>query len=199
MIKIINSNIVRCFDSSCVGTKVVKQEELMALLVLAVQEFDWTGCQTPGQAYIPLVDDACGMVASGVGKKTNNPDDYVIREWRGQCGMYLKREKGLPPDSVAAVVYTKQAYLDDPDCKGDPEKGIPGDPEEMKRVQESDCTHVLVIVLANAGPRSPVSPHRFVANLAGANNEYAEKTGDELRAMAREIRDYHDEYSVVAD
>jgi len=171
----------------------------LRLLEAAIESFDWSSCKAPGQAKIPMSTEACQHVYSGIGLKTENPNDYVIRQWRGSVAMYLKREHAIACDSVKVIVYTKQAYLDDPDCKGNPEKGIIGDEEEYNRVSQSDCTHVLIAVQADAGPESPVAPGRFVANLAGANNEYEAKTAEQLQQLAREIRDYYATYMVVAD
>jgi len=57
----------------------------------------------------------------------------------------------------------------------------------------------VVAVLASAGPRAPLGVGRFVANLAGGNNEASVWSGDEIRAKAREIVAYDDAWCVVAD
>ena len=119
--------------------------------------------------------------------------DYHPRLWRGVVSLYLKREKAATADSVAAVVYTKDAYLLDPEVKDSP---------EGKRVLESDATHVLVAVLASAGPKAPVGFERFVKNLAGGNRKYSPDQGYTLEkaiAEARAVAEYHDEWCTVAD
>jgi hypothetical protein len=89
---------------------------------------------------------------------------------------------------VAVVIYTIEAYANDPDV----------DKEEMKNL--NGCTHVLVAVLASAGDsNSTLTPHRFISNLAGGNKEALLWTGDEIREQAREIAGYSNEWGVVAD
>jgi len=84
-------------------------------------------------------------------------------------------------------VYTRDAYVADPDIT----------PEDIQAL--GDSTHVIIAVLASSGPSAPLTPHRFVHNLAGGNNEALLWTADEIRAKAKEILSYANEYSVVAD
>lgn len=88
-------------------------------------------------------------------------------------------------------MYTAEAYLSDPD--------VAGDEAEVRRIQRSGCTHVLVAVLASAGPKSPYSPERFVSNLAGGNKEALTWSAEEIRQKAAEVTAYAREWSVVAD
>jgi hypothetical protein len=55
-----------------------------------------------------------------------------------------------------------------------------------------------VAVIASSGPESPLSPWRFVSNLAGGNREALDWTADEIRQKAQDVRDYWSEYEVVA-
>ena len=88
------------------------------------------------------------------------------------------------------VVYTREAHLADPD--------VVANPTEAARIS-SDTTHVIVAVLASAGPSSPLTPFRLVANLTGGNVEALLWTADEIRARAREAFAYAAEWDVVAD
>jgi len=58
---------------------------------------------------------------------------------------------------------------------------------------------VLVAVLAFAGPKAPLTPHRLVKNLAGGNKEALLWSADEIRAKCAEAAGYWDEWCVVAD
>jgi len=195
------SNIVQAFDVKAVGTRIKSdcEAKFMVEVTKAVSAFDWSSCHTEGQAYIVLPENVNNYVLSGVGYRTENKCDYYIRLWRGKVGLFLKRHLSIPVEKVAVVVYTKEAYLKDPDVAGDSEKGIPRDDAEYDRVVASTSTHFIVAVLAFAGPESTVSANRFVANLSGGNLDYANLTGDELREMARRIRNYNNEYCTVAD
>jgi len=64
---------------------------------------------------------------------------------------------------------------------------------------DSDATHVVVAVLAAAGPKPPFSPFRLVANLAGGNNEAKKWTADEIRLTAVGVLAYDENWVVVAD
>jgi len=178
-------------EEGTVGTKVWWQDQMDFLRVLyeEVEKFDWSSCRQPGQAYIVLPDKCCKWVSSGVGKRTMNPEDYVIRSHRESVKLYLKRAFAAEVDNVAVVVYTLDAYLADPDI----------DEAETARILATGCSHILVAVLAASGPKSPLTPTRFVHNLAGGNKEALLWTADEIREKAKEIKDYSNEWCMVAD
>ncbi|MBI4434843.1 hypothetical protein HY635_03475 [Candidatus Uhrbacteria bacterium] len=144
----------------------------------------------PGQHYIVLPREANKAVSAGVGRRTDSPESYMLRVHRGRVSAYLNRYLAADVESVAVVVYTRKAYLADPD--------VQADPKEAERIG-SAVTHVIVAVLASAGPNPPLTPFRFVANLAGGNNEALAWTADEIRAKALEIAAYADGWDVVAD
>lgn len=208
------ADIVTAFDERTIGSKVLDEAKFMVCLADAIANHPWWTCRQEGQAYITLPQEACAFVSGGVGKRTQNPEDYVIRTNRGEVGLYLKRyaermepvwvteddetfatvrpktvSLAAPVDNVAVVVYTLDAYLRDPDCSE----------EERKRVTDMGLTHVLVAVLASSGKPSTLTAHRFVANLAGGNNEALAWTADEIRQKAREIKEFTSEWGAVAD
>jgi hypothetical protein len=148
----------------------------------------------PGQHFVRLPEAAIAFVSCGVGKRTQYPSDYVARIHRGAVGLFLRRGRAATAESVAVVVYSRDGYLGDPEVKSDV--------AEYSRITNSAATHVVVAVLASAGPKAPVGPERFVKNLAGGNKRYAPETGITLAdviAEAKEVAAYHDEWCVVAD
>lgn len=202
------ADIVTAFDEKTIGSKVLDDHKFLVALADAMEAFDWSTCRQPGQAYIPLPQGACAFVSAGIGKRSKDPDDYVVRLNRGEVGLYLKRFKteyctpdaehpdmfvtcslAAPVDNVAVVVYTLDAYLKDPDCS----------PEETTRIKDMGPTHVLVAVLASTGKPSTLTAHRFVHNLAGGNLEALAWTADEIRQKAKEIKEFSSEWTVVAD
>jgi len=193
------ANILQAFSlEGVVGSRVVRQDSFMEALRLEVDRFDFAAQTTPGQGFIPMPSDTHYTVSAGVGRKVADPGSYVLREWRGNVGAYLKREHAAPVESLAVIVYTLDAYLADPD--------VAGDADEVARVTSNErdgcapVSHVIVAVLANAGPRPPAySPGRLVANLAGANKDALAWDADTIRGKAKEAQDYADEWSVVAD
>jgi hypothetical protein len=201
---IVESNICTALNATgVIGTKVTDKDKFMDAVARGVEAHDFTQDRIPGQAYIQV--PAVPFVSAGVGKKTPRPQDYVLREHRGQVHAYLKREFAARVDGCAVVVYTKDAYLRDPDVTREEIQRIEnigysnplGFPDPPRWV--CTVTHVLVAVLASAGPRSQLSPYRFTANLAGGNKEALVWTADEIRAKAREIMTYENEWSTVAD
>lgn len=188
--RLVASSVCKAFDLSTVGTRANNGCEwtLLDLVGEAVAKHDASKDRAPGQHFVMLPESALSLVTSGVGRRTEDPEDYVVRPWRGRCETFLRREKAEPATGVACVVYTREAYGADPDVTA----------EEQARL--GDATHVVVAVLAFAGPGgSPPAPWTFVRNLAGANNEEKDLTADEIREKARAVAEYHAEWCVVAD
>lgn len=186
-IKLALSNVCTAFLPSTVGTSA--HADLLDVIKVALHGFPFDDQAVPGQGFVPLPEEAVKHVSAGVGKRTANPEDYVCRVWRGRVDCYLKREKAAPVDSVAAIVYTTAAYCQDPKVT----------PEERNRILTSGASHVIVAVLAFAGSSAPLSPYRFVSNLAGGNREAETWSAEDMRAKAQEVIAYDAEWCVVAD
>lgn len=189
IMKFTHSSILTAFANSTIGSKVVDPEAFAAALATALESYDTTKDRAPGQHYVVLPESAFSTVSAGVGQKTNEAGDYVVRIHRGQATMFLRREKAASVEGLAVVVYTHAAYMTDPD--------VANDPAEIQRI--GDATHIIVAVLASAGPRSPLTTYRLVHNLAGGNNEVATWTKEDIVAKAVESKDYWDKWEVVAD
>lgn len=185
-----NSSIVTAFDKSAIGSKVIMPDPFNELLEMIIKGHRFENERIPGQACIHI-SGARHFISGGMGHARSNPDDYVLRSHRGKVHAYLKREFAEPVTDCHIVVYTRDAYLKDPD--------IDEDPDEAERIEMSAYTHILVAVLADCGVPSTLSPYRFVKNLAGGNHEALAWTADEIRAKAREIAENVDGWSVVAD
>jgi len=187
---IVNANIVTAFDADSIGTKVVDQRSFMFYLSQAISEYDFAAQPVPGQGFLNLNPNAITTVSAGVGPASQDPNDYVVRNHRGVCLPFLKRSRAGKVSGVACVVYTLAAYLADPD--------VSGDATEVSRV--AGATHVLVAVLAFAGPKAPaLGSHRLIHNLAGHNKEALLWSADEIRAKALEAKTYDDAWGTVAD
>lgn len=181
------SNIVSAFSTTTIGTKVVDHARFLSLVDSAISTYDWSACRQAGQGFINLPPEAISLVSAGCGKHTHNQDDYVVRTHRGEVGLYLKREKAEVCTGVAVVVYTREAYNNDPQVI------------EGNRQVSDEYTHVLVAVLGFAGPKPEVGMGRFVINLAGGNNEYAQYTKEEVVMKAKACHEYNSQWCTVAD
>lgn len=157
------SDVLKCFEPTTIGTKVLDQTKFMEVLEAAVKAYDPKTDKQEGQHFVELPSSALELISAGVGQHTGNPDDYLVRVWRGEMGHYLKREHAAKCSGCAVIVYTRAAYQADPEV--DKTRFLAACPTE-------DITHVVVAVLGFAGPNPTVSPFRFTANLAGSNNEY---------------------------
>ena len=191
-IVIVASNSCSAFWFGAIGTKVIDRTAFLITLLLAIGKHDPSKDRVPGQHYIDLgtSPNVLASVSAGVGLRAGRTiKDYVIREHRGRVGAYLYRTCAAPTEGVAAVVYTREAYLADPDITA----------EEATRIMDAKATHVIVAVLGFAGPNPPLTPGRFVQNLAGGNREALTYDADTIRAMAKDIAAYSNEYCVVAD
>lgn len=174
---------------SGVGTQVTNDTRLFALVCETLREHDTSKDRAPGQHFVALSHYAVECVSGGVGRRTTDPKDYVPRLHRGRVELFLDRAKAEPVTGVAAIVYTFDAYRKDPDVTV----------EELQRIAFYVPTHVLVGVLAFAGPPSQLTPYRFAANLAGGNAAFTTWTGDEIRGLAKGVVAYDDAWCVVAD
>jgi hypothetical protein len=187
------SNIVTAFLPKTVGTKVTKVDMFWDYLAAAVARHDFSGGRTPGQALVVLPECSHATVSCGVGMATQNPSDYHPILHRGKVGLYLKRSQAGWAKSLSCVVYTRDAYLADPDV----------DSEEAARLEERwpGHTHVLVAILASVVEDPQLSPWGFVHNLAGGNNDYApgKLTVAGLIEQARKVEEYDSRWATVAD
>ncbi len=186
------SDICTAFNDQVIGSKVIEKVKFLQLLRKAVDAHDQRNDRYPGQHKIILNSEAYSFVSAGDGPKTNSVTDYVVRIHRGKPSMFLKRNNAGQVTELAVIVYTREAYMKDPEY--DPKEDL------------GNAEHVIVAVLASSAPNSPVSPGRFVANLAGANNEYKcpnpESIANHLEWLERTAKqsvDYWSKWSVVAD
>jgi hypothetical protein len=191
MTKIAFSNTLTAFNDSTIGSKVTHQQEFLRLVEFAIFTHDFGTDRIPGQAYLSI-PEAIPYVSSGQGENTFEPRDYVLREHRGRVHAYLKRYRANPVVEVAVVIYTKEAYLNDPDIS---ESGQ----DEFDRITNENPDYVLVAVIASPVKHSALSPYRFVKNLAGGNREALSWSADEIRSKAREIAEQTDRWCIVAD
>lgn len=181
--KIELANICTALDNSTIGSKVIHRETFWLELEGAIRDFKFP---ENGQALVPM--SGTGLVSCGVARRTEVPIvGYHIRQYREGPSLYADRKYAASTEHLACIVYTKAAYLADPDYN--PEEVIVGD-------------YVLVAVLASAGPKPPLTAGRFVHNLAGGNNAYKPENGYTIEKAVEEakaISAYGKEWITVAD
>ncbi|MHA2068884.1 MAG: hypothetical protein ACXABY_31360 [Candidatus Thorarchaeota archaeon] len=186
------ANICSAFDVLTIGSK-FRSPAIYAGVCKAIARHSFP---ENGQDVIEA-PELISMVRSGDAPvpKEQEEEHFVLRLYRGRVSRYLHASfaEKVEVKSCRLVVQTKEAYLKDPDCCGDKEAGIPRDQEEFDRINDMDCTHVLVALLASGRPvESTVSPYRFVANLSGGNNDYLGYTKEELVNIARKVKENAD-------
>jgi hypothetical protein len=194
MIKFFPGYTARSAYEGGVGSRIVDREAFEASLAQAVEAFDFSAARTPGQGFLPM-PEAVGFVSAGVGPKSGNVEDHVLRSWRGDVKAFLKREHAVTAETLAVVVYQGPAFLAALDGPDTPEAVAVA---EREAFLASGATHAVVAVLAGAGPEA-LSPGRLVSNLAGGNKDALSWTADEIRQKATEALAYSKEWSVVSD
>lgn len=192
MIKTSISNICTAFEKFAIGSKVnesyfFNKETVYNIIKKSIELHDPSNDRAPGQHFI-ICPELIPYFSAGDGPKLKDPNAYHVLMHRDQVGLYLKREFAGETNSCALIVDTLEAYLNDPEVEE----------KEADRIKSERATHVILAVLASSGPPSPLTPWRFVSNLAGGNNEALIWTADEIRNKAKEIKEYWSNYSVVA-
>mgnify|MGYP003978045053 FL=1 len=197
-----NADIVTAFAEQTIGTKVLDRKGFDALLLDAIANTDFAKQDIPGQAFIKLNESVVNMLSPGVATRNeaDQPEDFVIRRYREGCKMYLRRSVAEAQGrnkatGGAIVVYTAPGYLGDPDLQGETTAIL----NERQRVIENGYTHILVAVLGFSGPDSPLTPFRFVHNLAGGNREAQIWSASKIRRKTKEIIEFANSYVLVAD
>ena len=180
------SKICSAFEDQAIGSRVLNRGGFLAALEIAVSDHasnkvDWV----LGQHTVSMPESVNSLVSSGVGLCAGvTPDDFVLREHRGVVSAYLRRDRAIQPhEDIKVIVYTAAAYVADPEV----------DPSEF---EGSDVSHVIVAVLAGS---SPLTPARFVSNLAGGNMEAVLWGLEEVTDKSKEIDGYWKKWRVVAD
>lgn len=176
---IVASDICGVFYPHTVGSKVPEEHYDAFIRILTDALKDTTPFERDGQAVITLPPEANALVRCGVGRVVPGlyAHDFVVRMHRGHWGLFLGARHAATTEKVDVVVYTREAYLRDPDlkvCDTDDTSCALRKVVERQRVQDAD--YVLVAVLAVAGPaakgRTPYAPGVLVHNIAGGNNQF---------------------------
>jgi hypothetical protein len=188
-IKMLVSEICTAFNEAAIGSRVLAERfhDFLEILTNTIGEHKFP---ESGQAKILLPAVTNEMVSCGVAKRANlTANDFVAREYRGKVSLFAKREFAAKTESIFAIVYTVEAYLKDPDLT----------PQEAARMAMKQYTHVLVALLAHAGPKDvPYGSRVLVHNIAGGNNEFIPKTkpgdlekGVDLTLVGHDLRMLH--------
>ena len=182
------SPTLSAFEDRAIGSRVTNKQGLLDALMVAVQAHDPAKDRAPGQHFIVLPESAFSTVSGGVGLRTTNQEDYVVRVHRGHVSANLRREKALPVEGLAVIVYTAEAWLTDGDVIND----------KLESVADGH-SHIIVAVLASAGPQGPADVRRLVLGRNGGNNEYMSYSPAEFEKKLVDSVAYWDQYAVVAD
>jgi hypothetical protein len=155
--------------NGAIGTHILDLPEVLTQIREALSDYTFpTSGPYAGKGMIPL-PNALEIVQPGVGpRELLTEDTLVLREHRGMEGAYLDRTK-VPvgeTQKVHAIVYTNSAFDKDPETTE----------EDRAQVAKAGASHVLITCLATGSldgeGRPPLSPKRFLLNVAGANDSY---------------------------
>ncbi len=188
------SKVVRVFDRSTVGVKVHDHAKFIKFLSASIAANP--SAFKRGKANIVLPSESHDIVSSGFGERRNNERYYVLRNYRGAFGAYLRRRYALPVEVVSVIVYDVRTYLDDPNVYAD-------ETEHERIYSDGEISHVIMDVYA--GPKVEnigLTYEQYVKGLAGEINPFIEGgsrdrlvTRDEAKAYIR----FNQNYCSVAD
>lgn len=186
-------SMLSAFDSSTIGTKVINRQGFFKHLDRAITE---QLIPNVNSMVLDLGVDARSCVSPGSGKRHHAdgtilpPSCYVLREYRGRVEPFLRREFAhtIPGQNPTALLYTREAALDDKDIKADP--------EEWQQIHDSDAGLVLGAIWYGQAARSA---YRFVAGLSGHNEQMMGWDLATIHKEAPNTKDYEDNWATVAD
>lgn len=174
------------FKPDTIGTYV---KDYVALKGIILEELETFKFPANGIGVIPLPEEAIELVTAGNAKRhLLNTETAIIREHRGLKQVYLNRDRidlGNP-SYVMALVYTKDAFIKDRMAEErENQKTLQLSEKEIQaRMVEyalslgkawADWDYVWVTTIASEGPPNPpVTPYRFVHNLASRNPKYTD-------------------------
>ena len=176
----------QAFDSVGVGSQVSDRNAFETFLSDAIKSHDSSLDRAEGQHFVSLplaAVDACGITC-GVGRSRQDPGCYAPVVWRGKVNAYLKRTYAAVPSVVNVVVYTRAAFLSDPQV------------QVLELSMKEDYAIVAVLADPEGAPNAR-SAYRLVDCLAGNNNEAEAWTYAEIYALARASIEMEDNWSVV--
>lgn len=156
----IDTNCCQAFTSAIkqenpiVGSVVLNHADFLSHVTHAIKAHKW---DKSGQAKLKLPKTVFEHVSPGDGEHTHQLGDYVLSKHRGQVDRYLKRELAGRTASCSVVVYTREAYLSDPEVTVSLREGV---------------EHVIVAVLASCCEESPYPWRTLVNNISGGNAEF---------------------------
>lgn len=95
------SNILTALNQQALGTKVTNVQAFMGCVLKAIAGIDFAAQRVPGAGIHPLCRIGSHLSA-GVGRRTDNPADYVVRSHRGRVDAYLRHEvaTGYTPTTI---------------------------------------------------------------------------------------------------
>ncbi|KKW29839.1 MAG: hypothetical protein UY72_C0031G0001, partial [Candidatus Uhrbacteria bacterium GW2011_GWD2_52_7] len=133
------------------------------------------------------------MVSTGIGVRTKNEDDYVLRRHNGEVQAFLKRRHALPAERCSVTVSTIEIYCDE--WTEYNEEPFPAD-------EFNGVTHVITGVSISGGPmslRRAPTPRDLVRQLADkiGKRENVELTNSLNRAW--ESNRFWSEFCEVSD
>lgn len=179
-------------EGPVVGQKVLSREAFLAIMtqhivhVLPSTQFD-----EEGFGVIQLPVDVLPLVSSGVGCRSEDPDDYVIRKHQGRVGLYLKRRLALPVERCTAHMFTKTDYLVNWLERGEE---APLSQEDLEGV-----THVVSGFKFWAGPRTVLRLDSYVNSLAKQLGKSDPQVAARLLGEAWEVNNYWKTFAEVSD
>lgn len=191
--KIALANNVPAFSHSCVGARVLDPTRFAACVenVIATGDFQFEG----GLGWVNMPAAAFPLVSGGTGKRTEDPDDYLLRAQNGRVDVYLKRKRADPVIKLDAIVRGREQHL--------ARMRAEAQQQEVERILVSPATHFLIGVFATTthSPLYRVSTRGFLDLLIQPDDDIvpARATLREIRQAAWKVHENEQRWAWVAD
>lgn len=186
-----------CYFDGVIGAKVLNPSDFKAAVTARVPGFlENTEPDEDGEWSVELKADVLPLLSSGVGRRSKDPEHYVVRKLHGRVGLYLKREFAMAPERCEVSVVTKEQYIKE--YREFEEQG------GLTDAELEDVTHVVYYVRIHAGPNTErqTDPRNFVTRLARAAGDGDNQAKFSVTGLCNEawnIDNYWRTFSEVAD
>jgi hypothetical protein len=181
------------FNETGVGSRVLDRARLIDFTSKRLETYKFPvegddNFVNEGEGVMPL-NEALETVGSGTASRADCEEaDIFPHVHRDVEEMFASRDKACKAEGLSMVMYTWANYSSNNGVK--PE-------EKLSLAEGEEPTHIIVAVLASAGPDPQVSEVRFLANLEGG--KYDNMSFEEQDVLADKVIAYNEKWITVCD
>ena len=178
------SDKVTAFNAECIGPKVLDKFAFFTEVYEASTKFQWGASKKKnyGEGILILNEGINKKVLSGFGKRSPNPEDYVLRSYNNRVEAFLKRSKAEDHRGVVVQFLDKQK-----------KREAEGATEPAPPFAELEILDVITL----SGPSVISSEKDFVKEII--DEVYSEFTIKDFIEFARKNYSHNQNWCLVSD